>query len=69
MERTADLAPENAEVLYDLAVIRLAAGKPGPAIEALGKALALNPKLKQQAAGDADLEGLREDPDFKEIVD
>ena len=29
MERTARMAPENPEVLYDLAVIRLAADKPG----------------------------------------
>ena len=47
------------EVLYDTAVIRLANGdKPG-ARAALDRALALNPKLAQQAAVDADLAGLR----------
>lgn len=47
------------EVLYDLAVIRLAAGDRDGARKALDRALALNPKLKQQAATDPDLEKLR----------
>jgi len=48
------------EVLYDLAVIRLAAGdKPGAAA-ALERAVALNPKLARQAETDEDLAGLRE---------
>jgi tetratricopeptide (TPR) repeat protein len=47
------------EVLYDLAVIRLAAGDRDGARKALDRALALNPKLKQQASKDPDLEKLR----------
>jgi len=47
------------EVLYDLAVIRLAAGDKEGAQKALDRALELNPKLKQQAAKDPDLEKLR----------
>jgi uncharacterized Ntn-hydrolase superfamily protein len=47
------------EVLYDLAVIRLAAGDNVGARKALDRALELNPKLKQQAAKDPDLEKLR----------
>ena len=47
------------EVLYDLAVIRLAAGDKEGAKKALDRALELNPKLKQQAAKDPDLEKLR----------
>jgi len=47
------------EVLYDLAVIRLAAGDKDGARKALDRALALNPKLRQQAAKDRDLEKLR----------
>jgi len=58
-ERAALLAPENPELLYDLAVIRLAGGKRAEAEQALAKALALNPKLKQQASSDPDLEALR----------
>lgn len=48
------------EVLYDVAVIRLANGDTAGARAALDRALALNPKLAAQAAGDADLAGLRD---------
>jgi uncharacterized Ntn-hydrolase superfamily protein len=63
-ERAAQIAPENLEVLYDLAVIRLAAGKRTESVEALKKALMLNPKLKKQASVDNDLAGLRDNPEF-----
>ncbi len=68
MERTAALAPDNAEVLYDLAVIRLAAGKAETALEGLKKSLTLNPQLKKQAAGDNDLAALRENAEFRALV-
>jgi tetratricopeptide (TPR) repeat protein len=62
-ERTATMAEKQPavlpEVLYDLAVIRLAAGDPDGARKALDRALALNPKLKAQAEKDPDLEKLR----------
>lgn len=48
------------EVLYDTAVIRLANGDKAGARQALDRALAMNPKLAKQAAGDDDLAGLRE---------
>jgi uncharacterized Ntn-hydrolase superfamily protein len=48
------------EVLYDTAVIRLANGDKAGARAALDRALALNPKLAQQAAVDGDLSGLRD---------
>jgi uncharacterized Ntn-hydrolase superfamily protein len=67
-ERAAALAPKNGEVLYDLAVIRLAAGKRAEALDALGRALAANPKLKAQARGDGDLAALRGDPAFEKLV-
>ena len=52
------------EVLYDLAVIRLAnEDRPG-ALIALQRAVGLNPRLAGQALGDDDLEGLGEDLDF-----
>ena len=50
------------EVLYDLAVIRLAAGDRDGAMKALTRALALNPKLGTQADKDPDLERLRPFP-------
>lgn len=68
MERTAKLAPENPEVLYDLAVIQLAAGSVDVALKTLEKAVSLNPNLKQQAVGDNDLKSLWSDPEFQKIV-
>jgi uncharacterized Ntn-hydrolase superfamily protein len=67
-ERAAKLAPNNAEVLYDLAVIRLAAGKRAEALDALKKALKLNPKLKRQARVDNDLAGLRGEQEFEALI-
>jgi len=69
MERTAKLAPENPEVLYDLAVIQLAAGKKENALTSLTKAVSLNPKLKKQAEGDNDLKSIRSDPEFKKLLE
>lgn len=63
-ERTATAAEDVPgmlpEVLYDLAVIRLAAGDADGARRALDRAVALNPKLAGQAAGDEALAGLGE---------
>jgi uncharacterized Ntn-hydrolase superfamily protein len=62
-ERAAEMAEKQPavlpEVLYDLAVIRLAAGDREGAKKALDRAVSLNPKLSQQAATDPDLEKLR----------
>ncbi len=69
MERTAKLAPENPEVLYDLAVIRMATGNTNSALEALEKAIKISPKLKAQASGDNDLKALRDNPVFKKLIE
>jgi uncharacterized Ntn-hydrolase superfamily protein len=62
-ERAAKMAEKQPavlpEVLYDLAVIRLAAGDKDQAVKALDRALTLNPKLKAQADKDPDLEKLK----------
>lgn len=68
IERAVALAPGNPEVLYDLAVIRLAAGLRQEALEALAKAVGLNPKLKAQASSDGDLGALRGDPRFNALL-
>lgn len=68
MERTADLAPEDPGVLYDLAVIRLANGEKDAAYQALEKAIRINPDLKQQAKGDSDLERLHGESRFKHLI-
>jgi hypothetical protein len=49
------------EVLYDLAVIRLASDRREAALSALKRAIALNPKLLVQARGDSDLAALHEE--------
>jgi uncharacterized Ntn-hydrolase superfamily protein len=68
MEHAASIAPQNPEVLYDLGVIRLSAGDPDGALEALARALKINPKLKKQARGDSDLAGLRGDGRFQKLL-
>jgi len=68
IERAAKLAPDYPEVLYDLAVIRLAAGQEAEALKALKKALQLNPKLKAQAAKDEDLSSLRENAKYQKLI-
>jgi len=63
-ERTAERAEGGKtmlpEVLYDLAVIRLANDDKAGALEALQRAVKLNPKLIGQAQEDGDLEALGE---------
>ncbi len=68
IEHAAPLAPQNAELLYDLSVIRLSAGKRAESLTALEQALKLNPKLKKQASVDHDLDALRGDPAFAPLI-
>ena len=68
MERSAELAPDNGEVFYDLAVIRLAAGKEQEALQALKTAVTLNPKLRKQALEDQDLAALRGKAEFEALL-
>lgn len=68
METAANMPPANAEVFYDLAVIRLAAGKKEAALTALEKALNLNGKLRKQAQIDGDLSTLHGNPAYERLV-
>jgi uncharacterized Ntn-hydrolase superfamily protein len=68
-ERAATLGGTVPEVLYDLAVIRLAAGKRAEALDALERALRTNPKLKVQAQKDKDLDALRDDARFRKLIE
>jgi uncharacterized Ntn-hydrolase superfamily protein len=69
MKQTAELAPENPEVLYDLVVIETSAGEYDAAIAVLRKTLQLNPKLKQQAKNDKALDSLRDNKDFQSLIE
>ena len=68
MEHAAKLAPDNGEVFYDLAVIRLAAGERAQAMQALKDAIKFNPKLAKSAVTDDDLAAFRGDPEFEKLV-
>jgi uncharacterized Ntn-hydrolase superfamily protein len=68
MEHAARLASDVAEVHYDLAVIRLANGDKDGAMSALQSAIGLNAKLKDQAANDSDLDALRNDKRFSDLL-
>jgi Flp pilus assembly protein TadD len=68
MEHAASLSPNNAEALYDLACLRLGAGKVDEALDAIEKSLTLNPKLKKQASEDPDLSGLKGNPKFESLI-
>ena len=68
MEYAAQLAPDVAEVHYDLALIRLANEDKEGALSSLDMAIDLNPKLKDQAAKDSDLDALRKDERFSVLI-
>jgi tetratricopeptide (TPR) repeat protein len=55
-------------VLYNLACVRVGEGNADEALALLKEGLSLRPDLKEGAASDADLESLRGDPRFQEIV-
>ncbi len=67
-EKTIKLEPQNPEILYDLAIIRSWAGKKEAALQALRKAVRLNPGLKKSARSDKDLSPLRKLPEFQKLI-
>ena len=69
IERAAVLDPDYPELLYDVAVIRLAAGKEEEAVNAIMKSLTLNQKLKVSVLGDPDLKSLLDNPRFKNFIE
>jgi uncharacterized Ntn-hydrolase superfamily protein len=68
MEKTAELAPEYAEVLYDLAVIRLSNDDIDGALTALEKSIKLNPMLKTQATVDDDMAKLKDNEIYMKLI-
>ncbi|MBD3403893.1 DUF1028 domain-containing protein [candidate division GN15 bacterium] len=68
MEKAAQLAPDYAEVFYDLGVIRLANDDRFGALEAMARAFELNPNLIDAAMVDDDLAALHDDETFLELV-
>lgn len=60
--------PDFAQAYYNLACAYAILGRNGLAIEHLRQALQLEPALRQTAQQDHDLEGLREDSRFQELM-
>lgn len=67
-ERVLAFAPKSSSVLYNTACAYALAGNRDKAIEMLDRAITEGYKDKAGIAGDPDLEGIRADPRFAEIV-
>jgi tetratricopeptide (TPR) repeat protein len=67
-ERALKREPEAAHIFYGLAATRSRLGSVETALQALQKALELQPKLRVRAQHDQDLVLLRNDPEFERLV-
>lgn len=67
-ERALKREPEAAHIFYGLAATRSRLGSVETALQALQKALELQPKLRVRAQHDQDLVLLRNDPEFERMV-
>ncbi len=67
-ERALKREPEAAHIFYGLAATRSRLGSIETALQALQKALELQPKLRLRAQHDQDLVLLRNDPEFERLV-
>jgi tetratricopeptide (TPR) repeat protein len=56
--------PDNANVLYNAACMEALAGEHDSALEHLDRAVALDPRSREWAQGDSDLDPVRDDPRF-----
>ena len=60
--------PDNPPLLYNLARLEALRGRPEQAFEHLRGALEDQPRIREYARTDSDLDALREDPRFSELV-
>ena len=63
-----ELHPDNPSLLYDLACLAALQGRTDEAFEHLRESLEAEPKYREYAAKDADLDSLRGDPRFSGLV-
>jgi quercetin dioxygenase-like cupin family protein len=61
--------PESGSLHYNLACLEAWGGDREAALASLRRALELRPELAKWARGDADLESLRDDPEFRTLVE
>ena len=60
--------PEHPTMLYQLGCYHALAGERDEAIAYLERAVARSPRAREWARGDADLDSLRDEPRFKELI-
>jgi hypothetical protein len=60
--------PDRSSLYYNLACMHALDGDPGPALEALERAIELSPEARNWAAADEDFEKLRGTEEFDELV-
>jgi quercetin dioxygenase-like cupin family protein len=61
--------PESASLQYNLACLEAVGGRRDAALASLRKALELRPEMSDSARGDQDFARLRDDPEFRALVD
>jgi tetratricopeptide (TPR) repeat protein len=61
--------PQYAEPIYNLACCEALAGRTTKAIEHLRLAIELSERLRAFAEGDSDLDAIRDEPGFKELIE
>jgi tetratricopeptide (TPR) repeat protein len=64
LSRALEAHPDNPNVLYNLACVEALSGARPAALEHLRRAVELDPRAKEWARSDSDLESLRDEPDF-----
>ncbi len=64
-----DAHPEYPMLAYNLACVESLAGRKDDAIEHLRQAAEKSERMRKFAAGDSDLDAIRDDPRFKELVE
>lgn len=64
----AEAHPEYADLLYNAACCESLAGRTDKAIEQLRRAIERSDRFRELAAGDSDLDPIRDEPAFKELV-
>lgn len=66
--KSVEYGPDLPETYYDLACYLTLAGEFPDALASIETAIKLEPGFKAMAAGDSDLDGLRSNPEFQELI-